>query len=158
MAFISAGFVESAFEVETEEVYLVLLTIDHYDLTEPIRVVNNTESIVSRGMTFIACPFDVKLPNSTDEAPPTAQLRIDNVSKEVGIALREITDSVSVKLEVVNASDSWGHVEADFSGFTLTNVVVNITSITGTLGLDNLRVEPFPANSFTPGLFPGLFK
>ena len=134
-----------------------MLTIDHYDLTEPIRVVNNTENIVSRGMTFIACPFDVKLPNSTDEAPPTAQLRIDNVSKEVGIALREITDSVSVKLEVVGASDScW--VEADFSGFTLTNVVVNITSITGTLGLDNLRVEPFPANSFTPGLFPGLFK
>ena len=154
---ISDNFLESAFGEETDEVWLVLLTIDHRDLASSITVVNNTENVFSRGIQFIACPFDVKLPSSTDERPPQAQLRIDNVSKEIGTALREVSDGVSVKLEVVSAADP-ETVEASFPGFTLRNAAINVGSVTGTLGLDDLRLEPFPAYSFTPGLFPGLFK
>ena len=44
----------------TEQVFLLLLTIDHEDLAEPIRVVNNTETITSRGELYVAYPFVVE--------------------------------------------------------------------------------------------------
>jgi len=34
---------------ETDEIFLILLTISHDDLAEPIRVVSNNENITSNG-------------------------------------------------------------------------------------------------------------
>ena len=50
----SQDFIRSAFAQETEDVWLVLLTISHADLSEDIRVVNNTVNITSRGLMFTA--------------------------------------------------------------------------------------------------------
>ena len=44
----SAEFVRSAFASETDEIWLILLTISHADLTDDIRVVHNTENVTSR--------------------------------------------------------------------------------------------------------------
>ena len=51
------------FASATDEGLLVLLTIDHDDLSVPIRVVNNNANVQSRGDDFIAFSFDLIILN-----------------------------------------------------------------------------------------------
>ena len=48
-------------------------------------------------------------------------------------------------------------VEAQWPEFLLTNIRYDAATISGTLKLETLEREPFPAGSFTPSQFPGLF-
>ena len=50
---------------ETGEVFLLLLVISHPSLPAPIRVVNNSEDVVSGGFTYQRFPFELALPKWT---------------------------------------------------------------------------------------------
>lgn len=141
---------------ESEEVFLVLLTIDHDGLSQPIRVVNNLEQVNSRGEEFIAFPFSISLPDDKEESPPRARLAIDNVTREIGQAVRQMTGPARVTLEVIMASAP-DTVEASWPGFLLRNVVYDVSTVQGDLTVEDLTREPYPARRFNPGSFPGIF-
>src|SRR5579885_2175455 len=73
---------------ETGEVFLLLLTLDHDELAAPIRVVNNTVDIVSRGNTYIAYPFQLELPAEDADQISSVRLSIDNVDRTIVQSLR----------------------------------------------------------------------
>ena len=139
----------------TEQVFLLLLTISHGDLAAPIRVVNNTVSIVSRSQTFVAYPFEIDLPGESAEQLASVQLRIDNVDRAIVDSLRQLLAPPSVLLEVVLASQP-DVVEASFA-LTLASADYDALVVTATLRFEDILSEPFPAGSFLPGNFPGLF-
>lgn len=141
---------------ESEEVFLVLLTIDHDGLSQPIRVVNNLEQVNSRGQEFIAFPFSISLPDDKEESPPRARLAIDNVTREIGQAIRQIVGPPRVTIEVVMASAP-DTVEASFPNFLLRNVTYDAATVSGELMVEDLTREPVPSRRFTPGRFPGIF-
>ena len=147
---------EAAFSQETDEVFLVLVTIDHADLTDPIRVVNNTENITLRGDLYIAYPFNITLPDSREDTPPSARLQIDNVSREIGEAIRTMESPATVKIEVVRVG-SPPFVELSFPEFALRDVNWDALTVSGELRVENFVNEPFPAGIFSPAGFPGLF-
>ena len=153
---VSAAFKRDVFDPETAEAFLVLLTIDHADIDPPIRVVNNTENITSRGDEFIAFPFDIELPDNTREAPPRARLTIDNVSREIAQSIRLITSAPTVLIELIRASAP-DTVEVAFPAFNLRDVKWDMLQVSGDLTVEDLMTEPFPAGQFTPAHFPGLF-
>lgn len=153
---VSDDFRASAYAAADDEVWLVLLTISSDELTDDLRVVNNNENIRSNGETFYACPFEPQLPKDTDDGPPTARLRIDNISQDLVQDLREVDSGVSVKMEVIRAAEP-DTIEQTFDGFLLKDIVVNEATITGTLALEDLTLEKFPARSFSPGNFPAIF-
>jgi len=136
---------------------LVLLTIDHTDLANPIRVVANTEDITSNGNTFTAFPFEIRLPDSNEDAPPTARLRVDNVSREIGQTIRQITSAASVTIEVVR-QEALDTVELSFPSMRLVDVRFDALSVQGDLEFEDLAREPFPARTFSPAEFPGLVQ
>lgn len=146
----------SAFVLSTDDVWLVLLTIDHADLAAPIRVVNNTEEITSRGDSFTAYPFDIVLPDARDDAAPRAKIEIDNVSREIGQAIRTISSAPSVLIEIIRAAAP-DTVELSWSQFTMRNIKWSAGKVSGDLMLEDFTVEPFPAGIFSPASFPGLF-
>ncbi len=152
----SNEFRSSAFAQETDDIWLILLTLTHTDLDEPIRVARNTENVVSNGQTFVAFPFDIELPNDQEDQSPTARLTISNISREIAETLRSIRSSPSVTIEVVSAEDP-DTVEFRLPGFQLKNVGWDAISVQGQLTLENIAVEPFPEGLFTPANFPGLF-
>ena len=84
---VSTLFRQAIYAQETQQVFLLLITIDHDNLAVPIRVVVNTEDITSRGDLYQAYPVDVELPDDNDDAPPTARLTIDNISTSVKVSL-----------------------------------------------------------------------
>ncbi len=153
---ISAAFKRDVYDPEAAEAFLVLLTIDHTDISPPIRVVNNTANVTSRGDEFIAFPFDIELPRDDAEAPPRARLTIDNVTREIAQSIRLITSAPTVLIEVIRASVP-DTVEVSFPVFFLRDVKSDRLKVSGELVVEDLMTEPFPAGQFTPAHFPGLF-
>lgn len=140
---------------QTDEVYLVLLTIAHPGLAQPIRVVNNNENATSRGNEFVAYPFEIELPGEDSDQPPLARLRIDNVDRMIVATIREIASPPSVTIEVVLASQP-DTVEVAFESLVMRNVSYDAVAVTGELVFEQIVVEPV-ATTMTPAKFPGLF-
>lgn len=150
------AYKRSAFDPDTADVWLVLITIAHASISPSIRVVNNMEDVVSNGDTFVGFPFDVMLPDDTDDAPPAAKLTIDNVSREIGEAIRAITSAPTVSIQIVRAAAP-NTVEQSWSGFSLRNVKWDAGKVAGDLVLENFTDEPYPAGNFSPASFPALY-
>lgn len=147
--------VESLMGEDTDEVWLALVTIDHEDLEEPIRVVNNVVDIESNGETFIGCPFDLELLSETPDGPGVATLSIDNVDKQIIEAVRSIQGPPSVTTQVILASDP-DTIELEVGDLTMRNVTADVAKVQGTLELEDLTVEPC-SETITPHRFPGMF-
>lgn len=152
----TAAFLRSAFESETDEVWLALLTISHSTLEQPIRVVNNTVDVTSNGETFQAFAFDLLLPDDEQDSPAIARLEIDNVSLEIIQSVRLMNTPASVLIQIIRHSlpDT---IEVSLPDFSLRNVSWDAQTVTGDLVLEDFVQEPYPAGTFTPAGFPGAF-
>ncbi len=152
---LSTTALQSMHAQETGEVWLVLLTIGHASLAQPIRVVNNTENIVSRGAVFLAFPFEIVLPGEDPDGITRASLRFDNVERTAIGVIRGLDSPPTVTLEVVLASNP-STVEIAFEGLTLRNVTYDALQIEGELYFESIFTEPITL-TMTPSRFPGLF-
>ena len=141
---------------ETSEAFLILLTIDHPNLSQPIRVSSDSVDTTSRGNLFIAFPFELTLPNDSDDNAPRATLNIDNVDRQIVQAIRSIPSAPTVLMEIIRGADP-DLVEAAFPDFQLRNVTYNSLVVSGELTLEQFLGEPYPAGGFFPANFPGLF-
>jgi hypothetical protein len=147
---------QAVFAQETKEVFLLLLTLDQATLPDPIRVANNTRDIVSGGETFVGYPFAITLPDEREDSIPQMTLRIDNVNRSIVQALRSITSSPTIQLDVVLA-DSPDTLEASFVGFTLRRASYDAVIVEGALTLEDVLNQGFPKLAFTPSITPALF-
>jgi hypothetical protein len=152
---LSTAAVASANAQDTGEVWLVLLTITHETLLNPLRCVNNNEDISSRGLLFTAFPFQIILPSDDPDGVPRATLRIDNVSREALATIRSLNSPPHVTLEVILASQP-DVVEIAYNFLTLRNATYDATLIEGELYFDSMFSDPITV-TMTPSRFPGLF-
>lgn len=142
----------------TDAALLNLLTIDHDDLSVPVRVTDNRANVTSRGDVYTALGFTIALPAETEGELPQVRLTIDNVSQALVTEIRTLGSPLTVTVEVVVASDP-DTVEVGPYQFTLRAVDYDQFVIEGTLGFEeDFLTEPFPARRFTPTDFPGLFN
>ena len=140
---------------ETSEVWLILVTISHASLASPIRVVNNNEDITSRGLLYLAFPFQIILPGEDPDSVSKAVLRFDNADRTAIAAIRGLDTAPSVSLEVILARRP-DIVEISFPGLMLRNATYDAFTIEGELYFEALVSEPI-TYSMTPSRFPGLF-
>ena len=167
---VSLNFRQAAYASETERFLIALITLSHPDITEDIRIstdptariaeyTTDSEVIygtVSRGETFLFFPVRLNLPNDTDDGPGEMSIEIDNVHQDYTEIIRELTSPPTLTVELVMDNDL-DTVEAQWPDFLLINVRYNATIIAGTLKLETLEQEPYPAGTFNPSYFPGLF-
>ncbi len=136
---------------------LVLLLIEHADISPSIRVVNNREAITSGGDVYTAFPFDLRLPDALEDAPPRARLRIDNVSREIGQAMRDISSAADVTIEIVRGDDP-DTIESSWPAMKLTHVRWDFLTVEGDLEFEDLTREPASFMTFNPSEFPGVVQ
>ena len=153
---VSSTFKQAIYASETDEAFLVLLTIDHETLENPIRVTSGSIDVVSNGETFVPFPFNLSLPDESSDAAPRARLAIDNIDRQIVLSVRSITTAPTVKMEVILASDP-DVIEASFPDFKLENISYDAYTVSGDLVLEEFVTEPFPAGIFNPAEFRGLF-
>ena len=152
---LSAAAVASLDAEETDEVWLVLLTITHPDLTDTIRLVNNIENVESQGYTFIGLPFEIELP-SEGERPGEARLKVDNVNREIVEAIRTIgLVPPQVQIQLVLASQP-NQLEYQVPVMTLRDASYDVSYVSGVLRFEDITTEPV-CDTQTPQRFPALF-
>ncbi len=153
---VSPRAIEAANASVTDEVWLVLLTIRHPSLSEPIRVVNNFKDIVSQGRTFVGCWFTIELPSDTPGERPSVFIEVDNVDRAQVDALRRADTPPKVDIEVVLASQP-DVIEHGPMTMTLREATYDVLKIRGRLEFEELFSEPYPGDSITPLSHPSLF-
>ena len=138
------------------EVFLDLMTITHPTLSTPIRLVNNTKDVVSRGNTFVRSAFNFTPPAQVEEGEPTATIEIENVSRIIEEILSGLTSEPTFTGEVVLAR-SPDTVQLGPFILPLASSELTQNSIRLTLGFANpLLLRVFPSVRYNSADFPGL--
>jgi len=153
----SAQYKSTLAKVSAEETPLILLQIDHPDLTSPIRVVNDTENITSNGQEYIAFPFSVVLPDDYENKLPRARIAISNVGRDLMFWL-ETTDggigSTATFRQLMRSRPNQVEWEITMSLF---NITATNLEVTAELGFENLFAKPAISLSYRPETAAGLF-
>lgn len=144
------------YAAQTDQVFLQLIEIDHEDLEDTLRFVNNTQSVVHGGNTYLPFPFRIDLPDEKEDTITNATLTIDNVDRQIVTAVRTLATAPTITWKLVLAS-SPDTVEAGPFEFVLRNVRYSLYTVSGELVYeDRLNLE-IPKLKFTPEYFGGLF-
>lgn len=151
-------------------VILDTLEFLHPSFAAPLRVVNNTESIIAdleidapanpgQAALFVAIGFKLELPEVGSGAAELT-LTIDNVSTEIGDAL-ELAAASQDKVTVVYR----GCVVTDGAArlgmrwvLTLTEGKANVFTASAAASFGDTVNLPFPGKDYTPTEFPGLVE
>lgn len=152
----TSTFIKESNAIETEEVFLSLLTFTHPDMPEVLRFVDNTKEIVSNGETFLPYPFTIVLPDDKDGVLPQVKLSIDNVDKRLTTAIRGFSNPPIVTLQIILAS-SPDRVEIRLDHLKLRNVTFDAFTIEASLVIDSPMSRRFPASTYNPKQFLALF-
>jgi Domain of unknown function (DUF1833) len=153
---ISDVFKAAILQRETDEVAVLLLTIEHEDLATPLRLCSNPTPITSRGHEYVFFPFMITRPEEREAQAPQARLVIDAVDGQIVGVLRQIESAPTVTLEIVLAS-SPDIVEYQSAPMTWRGITYNATTVDGALEGPRIYYAKFPAEDFTPSTTPGVF-
>ena len=162
---LSAPAREASNAQQTNEAFVVLVTINHSTFDAPVRVCSDphellpdagVRGIISRGNEYIFMPFEVELPQQDDSGVARAKITMDNISREIVAAVRQATSALSITLEVVLAS-SPDTLEVSVADFRLERVTYDALTISGEISVEYFDLEPYPSRRFTPADFPGIF-
>lgn len=151
---------------ETTEVFVVLVTIDHDFLDDPLRFSTDPTELVStspllyktvsRGDDYFFVPTEVTLPDDADGTALQAKLKIANVGREQIALLRSVLDPASVTIEVVLASDP-DTVQVSLPVLDLVGASWDGEAVELTLTVESMDQEPYPGGNYDPASFPSLF-
>ena len=141
----------------TDVAFFVLLTITPPagSITPVIRVVNNNEDVVSRGDTYMAFPFEFKLPVDDGERQPAIQVMAANSSQDFIEAVRSMLEPPTVKLELISSLDP-DMPEKVIDFLRLDSVTYDAMSITFSLQPINILARNFPNTTYNAVEFPDL--
>lgn len=153
----SAAYKSTLSQVSSPESPLILLEISHPDLTQPVRVVNDTVDINSNGNLFIGCPFRVTLPDDIEQSLPKAKLAIDNVGRDLMYWIEKSCGGVGSKVRFIQIMRSRPNLIEWEITMALTNVQATMQEISAELGFTNLFSRPAVRFQYRPELAPGIF-
>ena len=138
--------------------FLDLLTLTGGGIAEPMRLVNDTREVTSQGQLFQIARFEIVLPKEAAKEVPRAQLRIDNVGREIGQELEALPPGAELTARFQRAYRVTPDViEYEFTA-PLSGVRANVFTVSAVMGPTDLmrraavnaRFDPYSA----PGLFP----
>jgi len=168
---LSPAAIRAMFSADSNEILITLVTFKadaSINIPEDIHIADNYTQklsednaevyygVISNGIEYPFVPLQITLPNDDHNAAPVCSLTINDVTRILLPTMRKITGAPEVIITLVlNSSPNTKEVE--FIGFKLTNITYTADSITASLTMPSLEVEPFPAHAFTPAYFPGLF-
>jgi hypothetical protein len=123
--------------------------------THVLRFVNNHESVVSNGDTYLGLAFNFTMPQD-GENQRSAGIEMDNVDRRLstfllGAGVVDIT--VNEQLILISDPDT-AEITRDYS---LKNVSINRKTVSGELKYLQYLTDAFPTLTKTPSKFPGVF-
>lgn len=140
-----------------DEPFLVLLEITHPELDVPVRVVNDTVNLTTRGNEYIACPFQITLPDDVAEQVPKATLSVDNIGRELTQWLEYSRGGKGAKCRIIQCLRSDPDVFEYDMTLDMTSMSIDNQQVTSDLGFQNTLMLPAVAVRYDPKSTPGAF-
>lgn len=140
---------------ESDDPFLMLVTISHNSFAT-IRLVNNSENIISRGNTFQAYPMKIRLPVDDGQTSREAQIEFDNVGLELLNEIRSVTTYIDVKIELVLASDP-DEVQISLEELKIQSVTYDKQKVSARLFLDSFLTTSLPSERYSATNYKGIF-
>lgn len=150
------NLVAQLFAEESNDPFLMLLTVSHPDFPTTFRLVNNTVNIVSRSNTFNAFPFKFRLPVDDGESQRQIDIQFSNTSLELIQLFRTVTTPMDVLVELVLAS-SPNTVQMEIEGLKLQGITYDKSIINAKVFLDGFLNTAMNAETYNRDNFPGIF-
>lgn len=153
--FISNELKAQIFAQESEDPFLILVTLSHPSISD-IRLVNNTEDVTSEGLLYIAFPMRIILPRDDGESVREISIEFDNVDRDLIDLIRSVTGPISVSLKLVLASlpDA---VQFAFDELKIATITYNSSRVSARLYMDTFLNTEMTSEKYTPQNYPGIF-
>ncbi len=152
---LSAQLLAEMYGQVSSDPFVMLVTLTHTSFTT-LRLVNNTENVVSRGNTYNAFPMTITPPVDDGESLREVSITFDNVSLESVDELRTVTTPIDVVIEMVLAS-SLDTVQHSLEELKIRNITYNKSTISARLYMDDFLSVELTSEKYDPGTFNGLF-
>ena len=166
---LSAEALKALFSPEGDSDLIILLTIYAADGVTPLvnladgftqRLSETTQDVlygvISNGVEYTFLPMEIALPSEEEGRAPKASIVMKDVVRYLIPTIRNLSYSPKIKLQLV-LSKTPDVVEISYNGFYIISFTYNAEQVTAELSMVNYEREPFPAHSFSPAYFPGLF-
>ena len=136
---------------------LTLLEFHHPDLSSPLRLVNDTQDLVSNGNTYLRLRFSARRPSQQEGQQPSAVIDLARIDTVVDIIDRTNgAENATVRLLEVSRAEP-DEVKFEFGGLQVIAISATHERISITLGLPNTLNRPAVMQRFEPTTAPGLF-
>jgi len=153
----SAEYKSTLASTAAPEAPITLLEIDHADLSQPVRVVNDTSNVISNGVEYIACQFRCDMPSDFENQLPKATLSVDNVGKELMYWVETSGGGKGAAARFIQIMRSRpDQIEWEIS-MDLTNIKATTSEVTADMGYDNIFTRPAISMRFDKFTAPGIF-
>ena len=153
----SSDFKKTINSVSASESPLILLQIDHPNLPDPIRVVNDTEDLTHNGNAYSRFAFRLTMPDDPDTALPQARLELDNVGRELVQWLEAADWNQNTTATITQVMRSRPNVAEYSITMDMSDIQITPNVVSARLGFDNLLGTPGVNVFYTPQTAIGLF-
>lgn len=156
---VSVAFRSAVEAQQSTAAVLVLIKLTHERMNTPIYVANNTEDVISRGLTYVGFPFEMTLPGEEEESgQAVGRLSIQNVDRAISNEVLSLDGPLTLSLYVVLEDDP-SDIEFELLDLVLRNVSGDAMTISGDIGLRyDLSTVPYPGIRATQARTPGLWR
>lgn len=153
---VSQNLLEAFYAQESSQLLVILMQMSYEDWESDVFIVRDSKPLTSGGIPHVAFPFQVSLPDDTDEGMPVLKFRAQNVSREIIGKFRSVVGDVNCTVTWVLRSTP-DVVEAGPFEVVLRGIEYDAQTINGVLALDPILEEPFGYLRMTPGNTPAIF-
>lgn len=152
---LSNQLLSQLFAQESDDPFLMLIKLSHPSFDD-IFFVNNTEDIVSNGITYEAFPVMVTPAADDGESIREVQIEFDNASLELVEEIRTITDYIDVEIDMVLSANP-DQIEITLGELKIKNIMYDGSSIKARLFMDDFLNTELSSEKYAPTNFPGMF-
>jgi len=136
---------------------IALIEIRHPLLANPIRLANSRNDIQSQGETYIACAFQITLPDEQDQNLPRAVLSITNIGRKLSYWVERTIGAKDAQVRIIVIQKSCPDDHEWSIDMDMINVSMTIETIETQLGFDDLLNKPAVPVIYNTEKAPGLF-
>lgn len=158
----TSAAIEQMNAVTADDLPVMLIQIDHPDLTSPVRVTNALrdpgDPITHQGDDYIPLGFSITPPDDLSQGIPRARLAVDNVGGELMefLELSNGGNAATVTLTQILLSDP-DTVQWSIGNLTLSGVSASATTVEADLTFEDLLSRAGVAVRHTPDRSPGIY-
>lgn len=163
-------FRDAAYPQETDEVFALLLTIEHEDLAAPIlltdagqdityasNLLDASGNIAALAGTYVAMPIAIVPPGQSDEQL-SGRITIPNIDQRIGEAVDSIATPATITITGVFASDPSVIYAGPHRMLDLINVRGDASVVEGEVARPQLTSQPYPKHWLRPSVFKAAFR